>query len=760
MGFVPRSVGRASAQELQICRLQTVSPEEPAHSPTSGDSVNLSIQPHSFLTISVFLFLPLGEKCKYDPSFRGPIKNRSCTDIICCVLFMAFLAGYIIVGILAWLYGDPRQVIYPRNSTGAYCGVGDNRNKPFVLYFNMINCITSLNVMAAAMNGLQCPTPQICVSSCPANFSVVLPTHYIPGTKPSTVWKQQWCQPSINLTTTHLTVSEIVNRQLCPEFLVPSTAVFNRCFPSLNISQNNSNNNLTNETLDKITAGSNQIVEALNAKNIGLKIFEDFARTWYWILIVLAIAMVLSLLFLLLLRFTAGFLVWILIFGVLVIIAYGIYHCTKEYLNYDSKGATIKDVGFTMNLTVYGHVKETWLAVLIILCVVEAILLLTLLFLRNRIRIAIALIREASRAIGYMMGTLLYPLVTFVLLLICVAYWAMTALYLATSGSPLYRITPVNDSTPGCSGISGNESCNPLTFNASSYSSCTVNCIFYKYRDEGLFQRNLFNLQVYNVLGFLWCINFVLALGQCVLAGAFASYYWAFAKPRDIPDCPVTSSFIRTLRYHAGSLAFGALILTIVQAIRILLEYLDHKLKDLKNPVARCIFCCLKCCFWCLEKFLKFLNRNAYIMIAIYGKNFCISAKNAFKLLMRNVTRVVVLDKITDLMLFFGTLLVVGGVGVLSFFLFTGRISIGDSRTQSAQLNYYWLPILTVVVGAYIIAQGFFSVYSMCVDTLFLCFLEDLERNDGSLEKPYYMSKSLMKLLSKKNKKPKEDAQK
>ncbi|XP_015276283.1 PREDICTED: choline transporter-like protein 4 [Gekko japonicus] len=550
-------------------------------------------------------------------------------------------------------------------------------------------------------------------------------------------------------------VSDILSKQLCPEFIIPSTAVLARCLPSLNATQDYADQRLTNETRAMITAGSNQIIEALNAKNIGLKIFEDFAQTWYWILIVLVIAMVLSLLFLLLLRFTAGFLVWILIFGVLVIIAYGIYHCAMEYRNYNAQGATIKDVGFTTNLSVYGHVKETWLAVLIILSVVEAILLLTLVFLRNRILIAIALIKEASRAIGYMMDSLLYPLVTFVLLLICVAYWAMTALYLATSGSPLYRITPVNISTPNCSEIIGNESCNPLAFNASSYSPCPVNCIFYKYRDEGLFQHNIFNLQVYNVLGFLWCINFVLALGQCVLAGAFASYYWAFNKPNDIPACAVTSSFIRTLRYHSGSIAFGALILTIVQAIRIMLEYLDHKLKDLQNPVARCILCCLKCCFWCLEKFIKFLNRNAYIMIAIYGKNFCTSAKNAFKLLMRNVVRVVVLDKITDLLLFFGTLLVVGGVGVLSFFLFTGRIPLGVFQLQSSQLNYYWLPILTVVVGAYLIAQGFFSVYSMCVDTLFLCFLEDLERNDGSLEKPYYMSKSLMKILNKKNKKSK-----
>ena len=48
-------------------------------------------------------------------------------------------------------------------------------------------------------------------------------------------------------------------------------------------------------------------------------------------------------------------------------------------------------------------------------------------------------------------------------------------------------------------------------------------------------------------------------------------------------------------------------------------------------------------------------------------------------------------------------------------------------------------------------SSAFFGVYSMAVDTLFLCFLEDLERNDGTPEKPYFMSKYawiLKKLVS------------
>lgn len=32
-------------------------------------------------------------------------------------------------------------------------------------------------------------------------------------------------------------------------------------------------------------------------------------------------------------------------------------------------------------------------------------------------------------------------------------------------------------------------------------------------------------------------------------------------------------------RYHTGSLAFGSLVLAVVQVIRVTLEYLDHRLK-------------------------------------------------------------------------------------------------------------------------------------------------------------------------------------
>ncbi|XP_070702069.1 choline transporter-like protein 4 [Pempheris klunzingeri] len=705
-----------------------------------------------------------GEAAQFDPAFKGPIKKRGCTDIICCILFMAVILGYLAVGALAWLYGDPRHVLYARNSTGWFCGTGANQDRPNLFYFNILKCASSVNVMATALNGFQCPTTQVCVESCPTQFWAVDVLSYLPNIKPADVFNQSLCVPSINLENTKLSVQEIVDKELCPFFYMPTTPVLGRCLPNIlalgRIPSDFSNvpglPSSVNDTVSIIKNGTGDLVNGFNAREIGVRIFEDFASSWQWILVGLLIAMVISLLFLLLLRFTAPVMVWVLIIGVLGAGAYGIWHCYWEYDNYKQAAASITDIGFTTNFNVYLQVQETWLAFLIIISVAEAIILLTIIFLRTRILIAIALIQESSKAISHMMTSLVYPLVTFVLLLVCVAYWGATALYLATSGTPIYRVVALNSTAEDCKSINGSVDCDPKNFNSSHYPDCSfTSCIFIKYNDEGLFQRNLFNLQIYNVVAFLWCVNFVIALGQCTLAGAFASYYWAFTKPDDIPMFPLSASFMRALRYHVGSLAFGALILTLVQIVRIILEYIDHKTRSAQNPVARFIMCCMKCCFWCLEKFIKFLNRNAYIMIAIYGKSFCVSAKNAFMLLMRNVVRVVVLDKVTDLLLFFGKLLVVGGVGVLSFFFFSGRILLPGNTFRSETLNYYWMPIITVVFGSYLIAQGFFSVYNMCVDTLFLCFLEDLERNDGSLQKPYFMSKNLMKILNKSNKAPK-----
>uniref|UniRef100_A0A6Q2XE68 Choline transporter-like protein n=1 Tax=Esox lucius TaxID=8010 RepID=A0A6Q2XE68_ESOLU len=699
-----------------------------------------------------------GEPRKFDPTFRGPIQDRGCTDVVCCVLFVVVILGYIALGTVAWIHGDPRKVVYPTDSHGQFCGQQGtpNEKKAILFYFNILQCASP-----AVLINLQCPTTQLCVSKCPDRFATYLDMQYnYRYNKSYWDYYKQFCKPGFD--NPRKSIAQVLRDEDCPSMIVPSRPFLQRCFPDF-ITRNgtltvanktNFKDGLGNlRSVIDLRHAANGITSLLDAKEVGMKIFEDYANSWYWILI------------------WAFFLCtlmcgcrWIWVGGWVGVCVLGIWHCYWEFSTLKGKrhldsDVTISDIGFQTDFRVYLQLSQTWLVFMISLSVMEAVILIILFFLRRRVRIAIALLKEGSRAIGYIMSTLFYPILTFVLLAICIAYWAVTAVFLASSGDPVYKVMSTQDKC-----MYSNITCNPEAFSQTNVTKVCPGsqCTFAFYGGESLYHRYILVLQLCNLLVFLWLVNFTIALGQCTLAGAFASYYWALQKPQDIPPCPVLSSFSRAVRFHTGSLAFGSLILAIVQTFRVVLEYLDHRLKGVTfasisahNTFARFLICCLKCCFWCLEHFIKFMNRNAYIMIAIYGKNFCTSAKDAFYLLMRNVVRVAVLDKVTDFLLFLGKVLISGSVGVLAFFVFTRKIPVIQEEVPS--LNYYWLPLLTVIFGSYLIAHGFFNVYAMCVDTLFLCFLVDLEVNNGSAARPFYMSSSLRHILNKKNQKRRKD---
>ena len=79
-------------------------------------------------------------------------------------------------------------------------------------------------------------------------------------------------------------------------------------------------------------------------------------------------------------------------------------------------------------------------------------------------------------------------------------------------------------------------------------------------------------------------------------------------------------------RFHSGSLAFGALIIALIQLARAILAYIQKKLKGKTGRIAKAILCMMQCCLWCFEKILKYINRQAYIEVStcssVYGSSY------------------------------------------------------------------------------------------------------------------------------------------
>ena len=227
-------------------------------------------------------------------------------------------------------------------------------------------------------------------------------------------------------------------------------------------------------------------------------------------------------------------------------------------------------------------------------------------------------------------------------------------------------------------------------------------------------------------------------------AGIYARYYWERER-LGLPCSSLLSSICRALFFHLGTVAFGSLIISFVKMIRGVLEYFEEKVKDKNTTVARCLFCCCRCCLFCLERFLKFLNRNAYIITAIYGTGFFTSARRAFHLIVSNPARLLVIDKVCDLLIFLGKICITASIGILAYFFFTHRIAQAEKYVP--ELHYYFVPLALIIFGSYIIATCFFSVYSMAVDTLFICAIQDRQLEKYNKEHQSMMPKGLRKVF-------------
>ena len=393
--------------------------------------------------------------------------------------------------------------------------------------------------------------------------------------------------------------------------------------------------------------------------------------------------------------------------------------------------------------TVYNN-KTVWLVLAIILTVVSLLLLIVFLFLRSRVNLAIQLIEEGSKAVSTSINIIAFPLLPFLCQVAVFTWFCLVASFLASAGHRVFQVVEPCSACPDpVTGVAyrPNQECDPTLFQ--DCPSCpTMKCVFARFGPGS--RENWF--QVYNLFGLLWLVFFLEAFGEMVMAGVFASWYWTFDKANDLPVRPVSGSLYRTCRYHLGSLAFGSLVLSILRFVRLLIEAAEAKLRQYSQDytVARVFLCLCKCFFLCLENCLKFLSRNSYIMTAIYGESFCRAAAHSFGLISRNLVRVVVLDKVTDFILFIGKVIVAGLATALTVLLLSSV-----TASWGTQLHYQPVPIILSIFGSFCIATCFFSVYAMAVDTIFLCMLEDLERHDGSPADPYFMNKDLQKIVAK-----------
>ena len=319
-------------------------------------------------------------------------------------------------------------------------------------------------------------------------------------------------------------------------------------------------------------------------------------------------------------------------------------------------------------------------------------------FMRDRISLAINLIRESATVLTQLPLLLLLPFLQVAVFAAFTCLWLYYSMYLVSAGD----ISTHVDSTTG------------FSYKTISYSERSQQAI-------------LLMLFVW-----LWTIGFIEATGQ--IASSHAVLRWYFAPRRsEITSCQVLSSCLLTLRYHTGTAAVGSFLIAVFKFVRLALEYCKYQLSKHRHTSASsavlgcslhyrlmtCLLNCLNCTCFCVERWIQFLNKQAYIQVAMKGSGFFPSAYRAFKLLLRNLGRLAAVTLIGDIVVVIGKLFISLACATLGYLYM--------STYLRSQLNGFILPTLLIFWLALVTSSIFLNVLSATAATLLQACLVDEE---------------------------------
>lgn len=439
-----------------------------------------------------------------------------------------------------------------------------------------------------------------------------------------------------------------------------------------------------------------------NAADEVMQLFSDLYTTWWIILASVGVAVLVGFIYakMMSLRFFRDVLVWGVILSVLGACS------VISWLLYDWQKTVVTSPLDTIDR------KKTGEVLCYIMIGFTVLLFLIVIVLRKRINYALRIIGSASSALSQMRSTFLYPIVPIIFSAIYFAYWIWSALYLFTVVDYTHHPLPAEyDTIPNFAALTDK------TFALKHWRDD------YKY----FFVFHFFKL--------LWVSQFFVYAAYMTIAGSLGQ--WFFARPDgaskhdkerggdddQLPYFPLTRSALRIIRFHIGTVAFASLIIAIFRFIRAVITYIQTKTKGKDNRLIRCILCCVKCLLRCIQKCLDYVSRNALVLTALNGDNFCGSACTAFGLLTSNILRVAAFNIISTFVLFIGRLFIailttMGGA------IFIIRYYRGPREDE---INSPILPIIVIFILSWFVGAVFIKIYEVTMECMMILSLSDKE---------------------------------
>lgn len=643
---------------------------------------------------------------------RSRLRPRGCTDLAWLFLLAAFLAAAVFVASFALVLGDPRRLVNGCDSFGNVCGARntpmgslafsglDASEKPYLFYLDLTDPPRSL---------------KICVKHCPfRTLRTMEEVRRFTEETGSSLCRYDVGEGDRSASLSNQTVLDFFNKEQqttglgpCPTLPVPpSKPVLNRCVP------------------DGVTADVFQSVYGhLNSVDTLQQVVSDLFAAWREVAAMLLLACVLAFLVILLIHRLAELAAkLILVASVLSVTAVA----AVLWWTYADIKLSLDSTPFELLLEEAAKNERAFLVFACGATILAAFLALVAGAMRQKVALAGALFREAGQCVRHMPFLLAQPVWTLLALAALFTAWTVVLLHLATADHASRELRPIAAFVGG-----------PVDGSNLSREVRHFTLVAY---DRPSWVRFAWCFQL---LFLLWAAEFVLSCQQTVVAGAVASWY--FCKDRAALRWPVGRSAARLCLYHLGSVALGSLLIPVCRLPRFVLSSLRHWTHRQRGSA--CCDCVRRCgsrggCFWCYDHTLRYVSADAYTVVAIRGVSFCTAGRTALHTVAESAAA---LDDRAAAVLHAspGCLLLLLAQCLVSSV--AGLVAVVLLR-QNPELQLYAVPLLAVGVFSCFVAHCVLSLYAMVLDTLLLCFAEDLASRPSD-QRDLYAPEGLRRLL-------------
>lgn len=231
----------------------------------------------------------------------------------------------------------------------------------------------------------------------------------------------------------------------------------------------------------------------------------------------------------------------------------------------------------------------------------------------------------------------------------------------------------------------------------------------------------------------LWIMEMCTATAQFVLA--YCAQLWYFKEyvngKKNISWNPLFRAYSVGLFYHLGTLAVGAFLVSLVRFARILLGFIARQLRSEDESgahgITSCVLGCCSCCLTCFENFLRFVNKNAYMDVAINSSNFCEAASSAFSVITNEATAVSILAGACWIFQLGGVAAIMAsGLYTTATVIHTVPLFADPASDHYVEDPHTVLAVAAVILFA--VSVAFMTVFDVVSDTVLFSFALDRQR--------------------------------